>query len=75
MREEDHVEHDGEVWWTEEQEAARMALWAPFWEALEWVQRTGVRVWEGEGDGFRRFTGRDEGGSGGGGGGGGVQFL
>lgn len=28
--------------------------WKPFWEALGDIQATGVRVWEGEGPGFKR---------------------
>ena len=30
--------------------------WEPFWEALGHLQSTGVRIWEGEGAGFRKFT-------------------
>lgn len=30
--------------------------WEPFWEALGHLQSTGVRIWEGEGTGFRKFT-------------------
>lgn len=30
--------------------------WEPFWEALGHLQQSGVRVWEGEGVGFRKFT-------------------
>lgn len=28
--------------------------WTPFWKALRDIQATGVRVWEGEGPGFKR---------------------
>lgn len=30
--------------------------WDPFWTALNYIQSTGVRVWEGEGPGFKRNT-------------------
>ena len=30
------------------------AKWTPFWQAIRYLQNTGVRVWEGEGPGFRR---------------------
>lgn len=30
--------------------------WEPFWEALKFVQGTGVKVWEGEGPGSRKLT-------------------
>lgn len=30
--------------------------WEPFWEALGHLQSTGVRIWEGEGAGFRKFS-------------------
>ncbi len=30
--------------------------WEPFWEALGDLQGSGVRIWEGEGVGFRKFT-------------------
>ena len=29
-------------------------LWEPFWNALEHLKNNGVRVWEGEGPGFKR---------------------
>lgn len=35
---------------------AEAQRWEPFWEALSNIQSTGVRVWEGEGAGFRKFT-------------------
>ncbi len=28
--------------------------WAPFWDTLEFLKASGVRVWEGEGPGFKR---------------------
>lgn len=31
-----------------------LQLWEPFWNALEHLKNTGVRVWEGEGPGFKR---------------------
>lgn len=37
-------------------------FWEPFWDALNHVQNSGVRVWEGEGAGFRKFLRRDGGG-------------
>lgn len=47
-----------------EQKLAEQAeRWEPFWDALNHVQSTGVRVWEGEGAGFRKFLRRDGGGS------------
>lgn len=30
--------------------------WEPFWQAIKYLQSTGVRVWEGEGPGFRRVN-------------------
>lgn len=30
-----------------------LQLWEPFWNSLEHLKNTGVRVWEGEGPGFR----------------------
>ena len=30
--------------------------WEPFWQAIRYLQGTGVRVWEGEGPGFRRVN-------------------
>lgn len=43
-----------------EDQALRMEAeadyWEPFWEALSHIQNTGVRIWEGEGAGFRKFT-------------------
>ncbi len=30
--------------------------WEPFWQAIRHLQSTGVRVWEGEGPGFRRVN-------------------
>ncbi len=36
-------------------------FWEPFWDALSVVAGTGVRVWEGEGDRFRKFVRRDGG--------------
>lgn len=52
--------------WAEERDkrlAAQAEFWEPFWDALSHVQNTGVRVWEGEGAGFRKFLRRDGGGS------------
>lgn len=46
-----------------QQLAERAERWEPFWDALNQVQNTGVRVWEGEGAGFRKFSRRDGGGS------------
>ena len=31
-----------------------LELWEPFWNSLEHLKSTGVRVWEGEGPGFKR---------------------
>ena len=31
-----------------------LQLWEPFWNSLEHLKSTGVRVWEGEGPGFKR---------------------
>ncbi len=31
-------------------------MWEPFWQAIRYLQSTGVRVWEGEGPGFRRVN-------------------
>ncbi|MCJ1470326.1 hypothetical protein MMC07_008971 [Pseudocyphellaria aurata] len=42
--------------------AEQAEFWEPFWDALSHVQSTGVRVWEGEGAGFRKFSRRDGGG-------------
>ena len=36
--------------------AAEAEVWEPFWRALEDIQNTGVRVYEGEGARFRKFT-------------------
>lgn len=36
-----------------------LQLWEPFWKALEHLKNTGVRVWEGEGPGFKREKIRD----------------
>lgn len=33
---------------------ADMSHWEPFWEALRYVQSTGVKVWEGDGPGSRK---------------------
>ena len=30
--------------------------WEPFWQAIRYLQSKGVRVWEGEGPGFRRVS-------------------
>ena len=30
--------------------------WRPFWDALEFMKSSGLRVWEGEGPGFKRTT-------------------
>ena len=30
--------------------------WEPFWQAIKYLQSKGVRVWEGEGPGFRRVS-------------------
>lgn len=46
----------------EQQLAEQAERWEPFWDALNHVQNTGVRVWEGEGAGFRKFQRRDGGG-------------
>lgn len=43
--------------------AEQAEFWEPFWDALNHVQNTGVRIWEGEGRGFHKFLRRDGGGS------------
>ena len=52
--------HEGE---SVEDQASRMDAeadyWEPFWEALSNIQDTGVRIWEGEGVSFRKFTRRN----------------
>lgn len=35
---------------------AEADYWEPFWDALGQIQSTGVRIWEGEGASFRKFT-------------------
>lgn len=59
----DDIESTESVDDREEKLVAHAQFWEPFWDALNHVQNTGVRVWEGEGAGFHKFLRRDGGGS------------
>lgn len=39
-----------------DQPEAEVDFWEPFWKALQAIEITGVRIWEGEGARFRKFT-------------------
>ncbi|KAI4235086.1 MAG: hypothetical protein LQ352_008128 [Teloschistes flavicans] len=41
----------------ESEEEGEKKEWVPFWKALRDIQAAGVRVWEGEGPGFKRTRG------------------
>ncbi|KAI4094291.1 MAG: hypothetical protein L6R37_007281 [Teloschistes peruensis] len=41
----------------ESEEGGEKKEWIPFWKALRDIQAAGVRVWEGEGPGFKRARG------------------